>query len=145
MSINLEGANGGNIALSTGGLAAGTNTGTFKTASTINFAIGGIFRTAKTATDNIAFSSGHTNLVSGQKCAVAVYLDASGNFSTVQGPIVSSADASAPLPNPASDRACVGVLVISAAATFTFGTTGLGASNITTTYYNTVLLPGASL
>lgn len=118
-------------------LAEGTNANTFKTTNTTIFSIKGRNYT-KAATDNLAFSSGHTALAASQKCAFGVMLDSSGNVTTVQGPIktVGSSDKVLPMPFSNDDDKCLigHIIVETGATTFTPGSTDLGAANVTDTY-----------
>jgi hypothetical protein len=66
------------------GLAEGTNSATFQNAATATFTINGIFY-AKTATDNLAMSAGHTKLLSGYTQLFIVALDSAGAATTYQG------------------------------------------------------------
>lgn len=142
MSYNIEQVNSGYVSLTSAGLAIGTTTGTFKTASTLTFTNNGVFK-SKAATDNLTFSSGHTALAAGQSCLFAIWIDTSGNVTTTQGPIVASPD---PCPVPTQITAnvtLVGLIKVAATATFTPNTTALGTGN-TATYINCMLMPGTA-
>lgn len=142
MSYNIEQVNSGYMSLTSAGLAAGTNTGTFKTANTLTYTNNGVFK-SKSATDNLTFSSGHTALAASQACLFAIWIDTNGNVTTTQGPIVASGD---PCPVPTQTSAnvtLVGLIKVAATATFTPGTTALGTGN-TATYYNCMLMPGTA-
>lgn len=149
MSLNISGINAGNVSLTAAGLAEGTNANTFKTANTLTYTVNGVFK-SKGATDNLAFSSGHTALGQYQACLFGVWIDAGGNVSTSQGPIVAAGD---PCPVPGvpagsveSDPvALVGLIkVTTAATTFTPGSTDLGAANVTDVYYDCMVMPGSA-
>lgn len=121
----------------------GTNANTIKTTQPCSYSING-FGYFKAATDNVAFTAGHTALGNSQRCAFFICLDAAGNFSTIQGDIVTPSPAgdqrrAAEVPNP-TDRAVIGALVVTtgAAATFTAGATDLSAAGVTFTKYNFV-------
>lgn len=121
-------------------VAEGTNPNTLKTTNAVNYAINGIMYT-KAATDNIAFTAGHTALAAGETCLFAVCLDASGNFSTIQGEIVTTADLAGglvglPWPTSVDGKVPVGFLRVQTnnAATFTPGSTDLGAADVVDTY-----------
>lgn len=121
----------------------GTNANTIKTTQPVSFNING-FGYFKAATDNVAFTAGHTALGNSQRCAFFVCLDAAGNISTIQGDIVTPSPAgdqrrAAEIPNP-TDRAVIGALVVTtgAAATFTPNATDLSAAGITVAKYNFV-------
>ena len=142
MSYNIEQSNSGYLSLTAAGLAAGTNTGTFKTTNTLTFTNNGVFK-SKSATDNLAFSSGHTALAANQACLFAVWINASGTVSTTQGPIQASGD---PCPVPTqvtANTTLVGLIKVVATATFTPGTTALGTGN-TATYFDCMDMPGSA-
>ena len=142
MSYNIEQANSGFLSLTAAGLAAGTNTGTFKTTNTLTFTNNGVFK-SKAATDNLAFSSGHTALAANQACLFAVWINTSGTVSTTQGPIQASGD---PCPVPTqvtANTTLVGLIKVVATATFTPGTTALGTGN-TATYFDCMDMPGSA-
>lgn len=142
MSYNIEQANSGYLSLTSAGLAAGTTTGTFKTANTLTFTNNGVFK-SKSATDNLTFSSGHTALAANQACLFAVWIDTSGNVTTTQGPIQTSGD---PCPVPTQSTAnvtLVGLIKVVTTAVFTPGTTALGTGN-TATYLNCMDMPGSA-
>lgn len=145
MSYNLEGANGGYLSLTAAGLAEGTNANTFKTTNTLAYTADGVFK-SKNATDNIAFSSGATVVPASSACLFAVWINAAGTVSTTQGPIVASTD-ECPVPTTVSGVTLVGLIkvVTDGSTTFTAGSTDLGASGITDTYYDCSVMPGASL
>jgi hypothetical protein len=158
----------GNMALSNGGLAEGTNAATYKTANTISYLSDGQFK-SKGATDNVAFSSGHYTLKDGYSCLFVVALDGDGNFKTFQGEpfkaeTVGGAtkyrgyrrDAqgnyemtsalvdktSSYLPDVDAGYSPVGIIkVATSGAAFVPGTTDLGAGTVTDTYYNVGVLP----
>jgi hypothetical protein len=144
MSYNIEQANSGYLSLTAAGLAAGTNTGTFKTASTLTFTNNGIFK-SKSATDNLTFSSGHTALAASQACLFGIWVNASGTISTTQGPIVAAGDPT-PVPSTPANVTLVGLIKVttSASGAFTPGTTGLGASGVTAAYSDCMDMPGTA-
>jgi len=144
MSYNLEQFNSGYMSLTSGGLAVTTDKTKFKTVNTITFLINGLFY-AKTATDNLAFSSGHTALAASQSCLFGVWLDSSGNVTTTQGPIVNTGDP-CPVPTNPGNRALCGLIkvVCSAAGAFTPGSTNADATGVTTTYINASVMPGTA-
>lgn len=143
MSYNIEQANSGYLSLTSAALAIGTTTGTFKIAAAVTFTSNGVFK-SKAITDNIAFSSGHTALAIGQACLFALWLDASGNVTTTQGPIVASGD---PCPVPGqvtANTTLFGLIKVQAtSAIYTPGTTALGTGN-TATYINCMDMPGSA-
>jgi hypothetical protein len=145
MSYNIEQSNSGYLSLTASGLAAGTNTGTFKTVNTLAFTSNGIFK-SKGATDNLTFSSGHTALAASQACLFGIWISAAGSVSTSQGPIVAAGD---PCPVPAQATAgttLVGLIKVttSSSGAFTPGTTGLGASGVTAAYSDCMDMPGSA-
>lgn len=143
MSYNLEQANSGCQAFTSGGVAITTNKAKFKTTATINYTIGGLMYT-KAAADNLVFSSGHTALAAGQACLFGLQLDAAGNVTTVQGPIVPVGDP-CPVPSPANGRAVFGLIKVSATAAFTPNTTEFDAAGITTAFYNASAMPASAI
>ena len=145
MSYNLEEANGGYLSLTAAGLAEGTNANTFKTVNTLTFTADGVFK-SKNATDNLTFTAGATVVPASSACLFAVWINAAGTVSTTQGPIVASTD-ECPVPTTVGGLALVGLIkvVTDGSTTFTAGSTDLGASGVTDTYYDCSVMPGASL
>ena len=133
-----------NLSLSSGAIAGGTTAGTFKTTATITYLINSIFKSLA-ATDNLAFSASK-NLANNQSCLFGIWVDASGNVTTSQGPIVTTGDDCPPPIAPAASLAAIGMIKVacSSSQTFTTGTTALGTGN-TATYYNVAAMPGYSL
>lgn len=142
MSYNLEQANSGYLALTSGALATTTNKAKFKTTATITYLIDGVFK-SKTATDNLTFSSGHTALAANQACVFGVFLNGSGTFSTTQGPIVAAGDP-CPVPPFAANCSIVGLIKVSTTSGFTPNTTEFDASGVTTTYIDAGRMPGTA-
>lgn len=146
MDQNQVGGRGGNRTFDKAGLTIGTDVAKFKTAATVDFTING-YMYNKGATDNIAFSSGHTALGNNEVCMFAVWLNTGGSFSTTQGPVVSQTDVTngknaVRMPDVIDDKALVGLIKVKTAiATFTPGTTNLNATNVTNTYYDVSLMP----
>lgn len=127
-----------NYATTAGVPDEGTNPNTFKITNPVSYSIGGIGY-YKGATDNLPFSAGHAALGNSQRCAFFVCLDAAGNVTTLQSPIVppspaGDSRAAVEIPNP-TDRAVIGAIVVTtgAAATFTPNSTDLSAAGITFT------------
>jgi hypothetical protein len=144
MSYNIEQINSGFVSLTSGALALGTNTGTFKTTVAVTYTNNGIFR-SKAITDNLAFSAGHTALGNSQACLFGLFLDNSGNVTTSQGMIVAAGDP-CPVPNaPASNLTPFGLIKVSTSSsqTFTPGTSVLGTGN-TAAYINIASMPGSA-
>lgn len=131
-----------NHAMGCAGLAEGTNANTFKTSNNLHYNINGRSY-FKAATDNLAFSSGHTALAAKQTCAFFVWLDTSGNVTTTQSAIVSNSQAVGYQKGawewPQQDsKACIGAIIVDCqnAATFTPNSTDLGATDVVDTYAN---------
>jgi hypothetical protein len=144
MSYNIEQSNSGYLSLAAAGLAEGTNANTFKTVNTLAYTSNGVFK-SKGATDNLAFSTG-TALAASQACLFAVWINAAGTVTTTQGPIVAAGD---PCPVPSQTTAgttLVGLIkiVTSSSATFTPGSTDLGAAGVTDTYSDCMDMPGSA-
>lgn len=141
--FNLEGINALFLALSSAGLAEGTNANTFQIANTVTYLSDGVFK-SKSATDNLAFSSGHTALPASSLCLFGVWLDASGNVTTNQGPIVTSDLTRAPVPKIEPEKTLIGLIKVetSSSGAFTPGSTDLGAAGVTDTYFNCSVMPG---
>ena len=144
---NLKLSQGGSFALTAGGLAEGTNANTYQTANTITFVTDGVLR-SKAATNNVAFSAGHATVPVSSSCLYLVCLDSGGNFSTVAGRAVLTADvtagtASLQWPAAPVDVAVVGAIRVdtNASATFTPGSVDLSASGITDTFYDLFAVP----
>ena len=140
---NIEGANSGHMAFTSGGLAQGTTATTFKTVNTVTYTIDGVL-TSKVAADNLPFSAGHKPVPPGSQCIFGVWLDSAGAVSTSQGYIMPNEGSVAPLPDFLSDKCCVGLVKVqtNSATTFTPNTTNLNAAGVTSTYFNTSQLPG---
>jgi hypothetical protein len=144
MSYNIEQANSGFMSLTSGGVAIGTNAGTFQIASTITYTSNGILR-SKSATNNIAFSTGHTNLANSQSCLFALWLNSAGDVSTSQGPIVPTGEP-CPVPTAPGPNLTPFALIkvaCSSSQTFTVGTTVLNTGN-TATFINVSQMPGSA-
>ena len=142
MSYNLENANGGFEGLSAAGLAEGSAVGTFKTANTFTYTSDGVFK-SKTATDNVAFSSGHDAVSASKTCLFGVWINSGGTVSTSQGDIVPSGDPK-PFPTaPSADLTPLGLIQVTTdgSTTFTPGTTDLGASGVTDAYFDISKMP----
>lgn len=130
------------------GIAEGTNANTFKTTYATTAVVDG--RTVyKAATDNIAFAAftgtSLTALAAKQTCAFFHMLKASdGAISQIQSAIVPSSAGTSYAPGawewPAEREgyACIGATVIrtDGTATFTAGSTDLGASDVVDTHYD---------
>ena len=144
MSYNIEQANSGYLSLTAAGLAEGTNSATFKTVNTLTYTSNGIFK-SKAATDNLTLTAG-TALAVSQACLFAVWITGAGAVSTTQGPIVAAGD---PCPVPGQVTAgttLVGLIKVttSSSATFTPGSTDLGATGITDVFSDCMDMPGSA-
>lgn len=169
MSDNLQLAQGGCFAFTSGALANGTTAGTIKTTVAITYTIDGrLF--SKAITDNIAISytgptvyqaaaggiqavtGAFTGGANGSTRLYSLLMDSSGNVSILPGPIVDSTELSAgraPLQFPDAPRnlCCFGALriALTAGTVFLPGTTSLSASGVTATYLNLSSTPGEPL
>lgn len=146
MSYNIEQINSGFQSLTAAGLAEGTNANTYKTTNTLAYTINGVFK-SKSATDNVAFTSGIGTVPPSSAALYAVWIDTSGNLSNTRGPVVDAAD---PCPVPTQTTANVALVglikvVTSSAATFTPGSTDLSATGVTDTFFDCSVMPGAAL
>lgn len=163
---NLALGQGGNLALASGALAAGTNSGTIKSTVIVPFTIDGRFY-SKAITDNIAIAysgpdvysqnateknGGFTGGANGSTRLYGIYLDSAGAVSIVPGPIVdtvklSSGEAPLQFAAPQRLKACIGAMrvVLTAGTTFVPGTTALDASGVTTTFINLASVPAEPL
>ena len=145
MSYNLEQANSGYASLTSAGLAAGTNAGTFQTGNALTFTNNGIFY-SKNATNNVALTAGHAAVGPSKACLFGVFINAAGTFSTTQGPIVDAGDPCPVPPFPAGSVTLVGLIKVAtnSSTTFTPGTTAFGAAGVTSTYLNCMRMPGTA-
>jgi hypothetical protein len=145
MAQNLEEANGGNFTFSAGGLAIGTTTTAYKTASTVTYTIDGAFK-SRTAVDNNPLTGfGIPSLGNLQKIALAVWVDTAGALTVTNGAVVAASD-NAPVPATRGGVALIGLIIIStsSSATFVPGTTALSAAGVTVVYRDCSLLPGTA-
>jgi hypothetical protein len=150
MHQNLVGSRGGSLNFENASLATSTvanSANRVNVANKVAYVIDGKFYAAALV-NNQALSSGHTALVNNQVCVFALWADTSAAFSTTQGPIVDSeavedGNLAVPLPDVVSTKALIGLIKVKAgvATTFTPGTTAFNATNVNTTYYNTVHMP----
>lgn len=152
MSYNIEQINSGYQAFNSGALAAGTNAGTVQNTAIINYANNGIFY-QKAATNNMAPTPAGTGpgyaaaaIPPNSVSIMAFWLDSAGALVVSQGPVV-GAGGVAPLPPFVNNRTLIGLakVVTNASTTFTPGTTAFGAAGVTTTFYNTSVMPGTPL
>lgn len=163
---NLALSQGGNFALNSGALAAGTTAGTIKSTVAINFTINGEFK-LKAITDNIAIAyvgadvysqnsvernGGFTGQVGGSTRLYAIFIDGAGAVSIEPGKIVNTAALAAgtvPLEFPGTQRnkACIGAMrvAVTAGTTFVPGTTALAATGVTASFLNLASVPAEPL
>ena len=127
----------GTHCLDAAGLIEGTNANTMKTANAIDFCIDGILYT-KAATDNIAMTAAVVQAVS-THCMYLVSIDKAGLVTTTKGVEAAVAD-DIFLPSTPALNCVVGAfkIVTDASTTFTSGTTDLGATGITDTFFDLI-------
>lgn len=113
-------------------LAEGTNANTIKTTNAVTYTINGVNYT-KAATDNIAMTA-CAQQATDTYCLYLVSIQADGDVVITKGTEV--ATDTAVLPAIPASEAPLGYIKIATAsgATFTSGTTDLGAANVTDTY-----------
>lgn len=157
MSINLTGQlAGGNFALGKAGLAAGTTT-TYSVANQTDYAIGGVaFRKAVATNAASPTLDGNTGLafkplVLNQACVFVFALDAAGNVTVAQGPIVDNSavlggSAACQFPGIADGKTAIGYLLAqagpTAVGTWLFGTNNLSSvTGLTFTFRDVIALP----
>lgn len=119
------------------GLAEGTNANTLKTTYAVAYEIGGQLY-HKAATDNIAMTACAEQAVL-TSCLYLVTINAAGTVKVTKG--TEALTASSPtlvLPTAPDAEAILGAfkIVLTSTATFTSGTTDLGATNVADTYAN---------
>lgn len=119
----------GGLSLGYAGLAEGTNVNTIKTTYAVSFRINGQTY-YKAATDNIAMTACAAQAAN----TTAYYLVTIGTDGTVT--LTKGTDGSTTLPTQPANSAVLGVMKVALAggATFTSGTTDLGAANVTETW-----------
>lgn len=141
-----------NIVLSSAGIAEGTNANTFQLARAVDAVIDGR-AVRKAATDNIAFSKlgggSFTAMAAKETCAFFHMMNSAGTVTQIQSTIKpSSAQASYQAGAwewPQRDGyVCLGATVVRTdnSATFTPGSTDLGATDVVDTHYDA--LPGVT-
>lgn len=127
-----------NQCFSTPGLAEGTNANTIQIGTAFTYSIGGT-RYTKGVTDNVALTAA-AQQATDTSCIYLICIDSAGTVSSVKGTEVAAASA-ATCPAPVSSSVCpIGWLHVAtaSAATFTAGSTDLGAANVTDTFVNFV-------
>lgn len=147
MSDNLTNAAGGNQCFVAAQVDIGATPAELETNQAIDYSVDGILY-EKGTTASITFSSGHTTVPVSSSCLFMLVIDSAQAFSTVQGPIVTTADVTAGLhplewPPVPDDTAPVGAVRVdtNASTTFVPGTTSLAAAGITDTYYDLAMKP----
>ncbi len=141
---------GGTFCLSKAGLAEGTNAATIKTAAPngagIDFCIGGVLYHLADG-DNIAMTACDVQ-ADLTTCLYTISVGATGTVTTTKGTEVLTAqlgdgNSNISWPTPSVAGAVIGgIKVVTSGATFTSGTTDLGAGTVTDTYYDFFCLPG---
>jgi len=125
----------GTVCLAKAGLTIATTVTQIKTASAIDYSIGGVLYT-KAATDNIAVTAAEQ--ADGTTAYYLICIDSSGTVSAVKG------DDDGDLPEPTSGTCPIGVLkVVVSGGAFTLGTTDLDDATVTDTYYDIAHVPRA--
>ena len=127
----------GTHAFGAAGLVEGTNANTIKTANAIDFCIHGIIY-SKAATDNIAMTAAVVQNIS-THCMYLISIDKAGAVTVTKGAEAKIAD-DIFLPSTPADQAVIGAfkIVTDGSTTFTSGTTDLGASGITDTFFDLI-------
>lgn len=126
----------GNFNLANAVLAEGTNANTIKTTAATSFSVNGLLY-SKAATDNIAMTACavQADLTS---CMYLVTIETDGDVVITKGTeqlTGSGKDLLWPA-IPANSAVLGAIKVVTSGATFTSGTTDLGAGTVTDTYYN---------
>jgi hypothetical protein len=126
----------GNFNLGNAQLAEGTNAGTIKTTAATDFNINGYTYT-KAATDNITVTAGaaQADLTT---CLYLVTIETDGDVVVTKGTEqITGSGKDLLWPAIPDNSAVLGAIkVVTSGATFTAGTTDLGAGTVTDTYYN---------
>jgi len=153
MNLNSEPRNA-TMCMSKAGLAVGTSGATIDIAAPngagVDFCIKGIMY-HKADTASIAVTASTVQAIS-TSCLYLVCLNSSGTLSTVKGTAVLTADytsgnAVLRWPDVPADKCAIGAFKVDCDSTHTFtaGTTELGATGITDTYYDFCVVPAAPL
>ena len=148
MDQNLIGSHGGSLNFENASLATSTVTANHvNVANKVNYVIDGKFYHA-TVSNDLALSAGHTALVNNQACVFALWANNTGVYSTTQGEIVDSQAVeqgrrTLPLPDVVDTKALIGLIKVKAgvATTFTPTSTAFNATNVNTTFVNTLSMP----
>jgi hypothetical protein len=128
--------------LGAAGLAEGTNANTFKTSNALPYAIDGRSY-LKAATDNLAFSNGHTSLAAKEVCVFFVLVDSAGTVTTQQSAVYPGSQSQNYVARAiewpsVADKAVIGAIKVETqgAAVFVPNTTDLGAADVVDTHIN---------
>ncbi len=148
MQENLIEARGGNLNFENASLATSSVAANrINVANKVNYVIDGKFYHGLVV-NNQALSAGHTTFLNNQVCVFALWADTAGAYSTTQGEIVSSEEVEdgkrvVPLPDVVTTKALIGLVKVKAgvAATFTPTDTAFNATNVNSTFYNTLSMP----
>jgi hypothetical protein len=123
------------------GLAEGTNSATLQTANIVHYNVGGQAY-VKAITDNIAMTACAAQAVL-TSCLYLVTINAAGTVKVTKGTeylttAVTAGTSTLKLPACPDSEAVLGAfkIVLTSSATFTSGTTDLGAANVADTYAN---------
>lgn len=127
----------GTHCLNAAALVEGTNANTMEIVNAIDFCIHGVLY-SKAATDNIAMTAAVVQNVS-THCMYLVSIDKAGAVTTTKGAEAPVAD-DIFLPSTPADECVIGAfkIVTDATTTFTSGTTDLGATGITDTFWDLI-------
>jgi len=142
--FNLNGARGGSMCMTAGGVAEGTNSATIQLAVAIDFAIDGVI-SEKAITDNLAITAATEQAVS-TKCCYLAYINAAGTVATLKGSeiaVSANADDFVFWPECPDGFAAFGgfTIVTDATHTYTAGTTDNSATGITDVYFDMMQVP----
>lgn len=160
MHQNLIDQRGGNIAFSRSAMRQGqsanngngvANYNAFQTLNNVQFSIDGLFGTLA-PTDNLRFSAGHPTVTGCNELFYAVWVNNTNAITTTAGPIVDPATLAGvgaisqktlEFPAAMSNNVLIGLIKVKVGtgATFTPNVTNFNATNITTTFIDTAIMP----
>lgn len=135
----------GNLGLSSGKIAEGTNAGTIQTAAALDYLINEQLY-SKAITDNIALTA-CTVQAAGTTVVYSLFVNAAGTVTTVKG-AEQKTGSKQPLSwgiQPADTAMFGAIKVANATNPFTTGTTDLSAMGVTAIYYNVMAQPSFTL
>jgi hypothetical protein len=122
------------MVLSSFGLTATAATALGKTGATAAWALVNGVSVKVAASTALPAITTASSMTTGQKTAIAYFVDAAGAITASPGAVVASA-AALQIPNvPNTNVVCIGYIFIEAATTFTGGSTNLDAASITTSF-----------